>query len=117
MFNCGNCRYKISKKEETRTEDNDIDGHVIHVYVQKSKQTIRRDTFLNQCMKKRLLPFIDKYHQHGNDLLLPIAHYSKSVQERFNEKNVPFVIRKDNFPNAPQARPIESLDSTQTKSV
>ena len=34
--------------------------------------------------------------------LLPSAHYSKTVQERLNEKNVPFVIRKDNPPNVPQ---------------
>ena len=31
------------------------------------------------------------------------------MQERLNEKNVPFVIRKDNPPNAPQARPIETV--------
>ena len=31
------------------------------------------------------------------------------MQERLNEKSVPFVIRKDNPPNAPQARPIETV--------
>ena len=82
------------------------------MYVHKSKQAIRQDTYLNQCISKRLLPFIDKYHQNGNCLFWPdlaSAHYSKSVQERLNEKNVPFVIPKDNPPNAPQVRPIETV--------
>ena len=82
------------------------------MYVHKSKQAIRQDTYLNQCINKRLLPFIDKYHQNGNYLFWPdlaSAHYSKSVQERFNEQNVPFVIRKDNPPNVPQPRLIETV--------
>ena len=33
-------------------------------YVHKSKQAIRQDTYLNQCINKTLLPFIDKYHQN-----------------------------------------------------
>ena len=85
---------------------------VSDMYVHKSKQTIRQNTYLNQCINKRLLPFIDKYHQNGNYLFWPhlaSAHYSKSVQERLNEKNVPFVIRKDNPLNAPQACPIETV--------
>ena len=70
----------------------------------KSKQSIRRNMYLNQCINKRLLLFIDKYHQSGNYLFWPdlaSAHYFKSVQERLKEKNVPFVIRKDNPPNVP----------------
>ena len=31
------------------------------------------------------------------------------MQESLNEKNVPFVIRKDNPPNAPQAHPTETV--------
>ena len=85
---------------------------VSDMYVHKRKQAICQDTYLNQCINKRFLPFIDKYHQNGNYLFWPdlaSAHYSKSVQERLNEKNVPFVIRKDNPPNAPQARPIKTV--------
>ena len=85
---------------------------VSDVYVHKSKQAIHQDTDPNQCINKRLLPFIDKYHQNGNYLFWPdlaSAHYSKSVQEGLNEKNVPFVIRKDNPPDVPQARPIETV--------
>ena len=54
----------------------------------------------------------DKYHQNGNYLFwsdLPSAHYSKSIQARLNEKNVPFVIRKNNPPNVSPVRPIETV--------
>ena len=44
---------------------------VSDVYVHKNKQTIRQDTFLNQCINKRLLSFIDRYHQNGNYLFWP----------------------------------------------
>ena len=37
------------------------------------------------------------------------AYYSSVVQERLNEKSVPFVSRIDNPPNVPQARPIETV--------
>ena len=85
---------------------------VSNVYIHKSKQAIRQDTYLNECINKRLLPFIQNYHQNENFLFWPdlaSAHYSISVQERLKEKNVPFVVRKDNPPNVPQARPIETV--------
>ena len=62
---------------------------VSDVYVHKSKQAIRQNTYLEQCINKRLLPFIEKYHQDGNYLFWPdlaSSHYSKSVQDRLNEK-------------------------------
>ncbi|CAF2036103.1 unnamed protein product [Rotaria magnacalcarata] len=93
---------------------------VSDVYVHKSKQAIRQDTYLNQCINKRLLPFIEKYHQDNNYLFWPdlaSAHYSKSVQERLNEKNVLFVIREDNPPNVPQARPIETVGTLLERKV
>ena len=85
---------------------------VSDMYVHKSKQAIRQGTYLNQSINKRLLPFIDKYHQNVNYLFWPdlaSAYYSKSVQERLNEKSVPFVMRKDNSPSVLRARPIETV--------
>jgi len=77
---------------------------VSNVYVHKNKQAINQDTYLNECINKRLLPFVEKHHSNGNYLFWPdlaSAHYSKSVQGRLSEKNVLFVIRKDNPPNVP----------------
>jgi len=41
---------------------------VSNMYVHKSKQAVNEDTYLNECINKRLLPFIEKYHQNGNYL-------------------------------------------------
>ena len=45
---------------------------VSDVYVHKSKQGIRQGTYLNECINKRLLPFIDKYHSNRNYLFWQI---------------------------------------------
>ena len=103
---------KFRKKKKFEAKMGISSKGVSDVYVHKSKQGIRQGIFLNECINKRLLPFIDKYHSNRNDLFwadLASAHYSKTVQERLNEKNVPFVIRKDNPLNVPQARPIETI--------
>ena len=67
---------------------------------------------MKECINKRLLPCIAKYHSNGNYLLWPDlakAHYSNIVQQCLTEKNIPFVSRVDNLPNVPQARPIETV--------
>ena len=85
---------------------------VSNVYIHKSKQAIRQETYSNECINARLLPFIENYHRNSNYLFWPdlaSAHYSMSVRERLIEKNVPFVVRQDNPPNVPQARSIETI--------
>ena len=85
---------------------------VSDVYVHRSKLGVLQATYLKECINKRLLPFIEKYHHDGNYLFWPdlaSAHYSKIVKQRLDEKNVPFVSRQDNPPNVPQARPIETV--------
>ncbi|CAF1545563.1 unnamed protein product [Adineta ricciae] len=77
---------------------------VYNVYVHKSKQGMNQDVYLNECINKRLLPFVEKHTSNGNYLFWPdlaSAHYSKSVQACLSEKDVPFVIRKNNSPNVP----------------
>jgi hypothetical protein len=85
---------------------------VSDVYVHQGKQAVRQDTYLKQCIDKRLIPFIEKYYADGNFLFWPdlaSAHYSRVVQQRLTDKNVPFVHRQENPPNVPQARPIETV--------
>ena len=82
------------------------------IYVHKSIQAVNQETYLKECINKRLLPFIDKYHSNGTYLFWPDlakAHYSNIVQQCLTEKNIPFVSRVDNPPNIPQARPIETV--------
>lgn len=85
---------------------------VSSVYVHRGKQAVRQDTYLEQCINNRLLPFIEQYHHNTNILFWPdlaSSHYSNAVQQRLHEKNIPFVARQDNPPNVPQARPIETV--------
>ena len=82
------------------------------IYVHKSIQAVNQETYLKECINKRLLPFIAKYHSNGNYLFWPDlakAHYSNIVQQCLTEKNIPFVSRVDNPPNVPQARPVETV--------
>ena len=53
------------------------------IYVHKSIQAVNEETYLKECINKRLLPFIAKYHSNGNYLFWPDlakAHYSNIVQ-------------------------------------
>ena len=81
-----------------------------YIYVHKSIQAVNQETYMKECINKRLLPFIAKYHSNGNYLFWPDlakAHFSNIVQQHLTEKNLPFVSRVDNPPNVPQARPLE----------
>ena len=60
------------------------------IYVHKSIQVVNQETYLKECINKRLLPFIAKYHSNGNYLFWPDlakAHYSNIVQQLLQSKN------------------------------
>lgn len=73
-----------------------------------TKGTINTQIYINECLKKRLIPF-EKTHQ--NNLLfwpdLATAHYARETQEFLNSKNITFVAKDMNPSNCPQLRPIE----------
>ena len=78
----------------------------------KQKQAINEKTYLNNCIKKRLLPFITTYHNKEKVPFwsdLASNHYSKSVRHYLEENGIEFVQRDFNPQNCPQARPIETL--------
>jgi transposase len=67
--------------------------------------------YIDECLEKRLLPFIHKYHPDFNYAFWPdlaSAHYSKATQD-WMEQNVNFVAKTANPPNVPQARPVENF--------
>ena len=85
---------------------------VSNAYVHRGKQAVDQKIYPKECINRRLLPFVDKYHSNGNILFWPDlarSHYSKIVQQRLNENNIPYVSLVDNPPNVPQARPIEVI--------
>lgn len=81
-----------------------------YVHVHRSKQAVEQKTYLKECINRRLLPFVDKYHSDGNFLFwsdLASSNYSEIVQQRLNEMNIPYVSLADNPPNVSQAPSIE----------
>lgn len=88
----------------------DEKGNVSEPFV--STGTINGDVYLEECLKKRLIPFIKKYHNLENVLFWPdmaSSHYRKDVIDWLEKEGVDFVRKSENAPNVPQARPIEKF--------
>jgi len=86
----------------------DDKGHASDLFI--CEGTMNADLYLNECIKKRLIPFIKKWHSNSNVLFWPDlaqAHYAKRVTDFLDEQKINYVSKKDNPPNVPQARPIE----------
>ena len=82
------------------------DGSRSEVFV--TTGTINKEIYLNECIKKRLLPFLSKLE--APTLFWPdlaFAHNAKDTIALLNNKNVNFVSKDMNQPNVPQYRPIE----------
>ena len=72
---------------------------------------INSSIYINECLEKRLLPFIHKYHGDFNYLFWPdlaSSHYSKDSLN-WMDQYVYYVDKESNPPNVPQARPIENF--------
>lgn len=70
--------------------------------------TMKTENYLNECLKKRLLPLIRQHDTPG--LFWPdlaSCHYSKLVLNWMNVEGVHFVPKHLNPPNCPELRPIE----------
>lgn len=70
--------------------------------------TINKTIYINECLKKRLVPFVKK---HSSSTLfwpdLATSHYAGDTI-KFLERNAVQIVPKDiNPPNVPQCRPIE----------
>lgn len=82
------------------------------VFFVNSGLAINQDVYLNECIKKRLIPFICKYHQDNNYVFWPdlaSSHYAKKVIEYLDHRNINYVPKEDNPPNVPECRPIENF--------
>ena len=81
-------------------------------YFTPSGMAINQKVYLEECIIKRLMPFINKYHSDGKYLFWPdlaSAHYAKIVTSYFIEKKINYVQKWDNPPNLPECRPIENF--------
>jgi hypothetical protein len=82
------------------------------IYIHKSKLATTSDIYLNECINRRLLPFIDAHHKNNDFVFWPgeaTAHIGGVVLNRLEEKSIPIVPKKSNPLNVSQARPIETV--------
>lgn len=85
---------------------------ISRVYIHRSRNAVDATTYLNECIRKRLISFIDHYHAGDSVLFWPdlaSAHYAHKVQQFLIDHGIPYVWRAKNSPNVPQARPIETI--------
>lgn len=68
--------------------------------------------YLQECVQKRLIPFLHQHHSDGNYVFWPdlaSSHYAKSVIDHLRAENIAFVEKGDNPPAVPELRPIENF--------
>jgi hypothetical protein len=85
-------------------------GHISESYIKIG--SMKAEEYKNECLEKRLKPFIEKYHKHKDVLFWPdlaTIHYQNGVQHWMQNNGLTFVTKNDNAPNVPQARPIEKF--------
>jgi transposase len=82
------------------------------VYIHRSQTAVGTETYLNKCIRKRLIPLINQFHPNDSILFWPdlaTAHYAQKVQQCLTDHGISYVQRRENPPNVPQARPIEKI--------
>ena len=78
----------------------------------EQQQAVTQTMYLNECIKARLMPFIEKYHHKKKVLFWPDlarSHYDLKVMEYLDQNGIHFVSQQKNPQNCPQARPVETL--------
>ncbi|KAL4492613.1 hypothetical protein ABPG72_007726 [Tetrahymena utriculariae] len=81
-------------------------------YFRESGLAINQEIYLTECIKKKLVPFIKKYHSEEDYIFWPdlaSSHYAKTVIDFLQQKQICFVDKKDNPANVPECRPIEDF--------
>ena len=81
------------------------------LFRQSKSVVINSDIYIDECLNKRLLKFIHKYHRDYSYVFWPdlaSANYSIDCTTWMDE-NVNYVAKDINPPNVPQARPIENF--------
>lgn len=83
-------------------------GNVSEPYI--SSASMNAKVYLNECIIKRLIPFIDKHHSRDKVIFWPdmaTCHYATEVTRYLESEEIDFVRKEKNAPNVPQARGIE----------
>lgn len=90
------------------------------VFTCPSGLAINQDIYREECLKRRLLPFIHKHHSQDEIIFWPdlaSSHYAETVCDFMIEKKIPFVEKYENPANLPECRPIEQFWATLKRLV
>uniref|UniRef100_T2MAU0 C-myc promoter-binding protein n=1 Tax=Hydra vulgaris TaxID=6087 RepID=T2MAU0_HYDVU len=104
----------INGNDNFYTSDINLCPSSVKYYTKRNGLAINQKIYLEDCIKKRLIPFIKEHHQDSQFVFWPdlaTSHYANSVQAYLNGQNVRFVPKEDNPANVPEARPIEDFCS------
>lgn len=80
--------------------------------LRRSGLAINQKVYENECLKKRLIPFLREYHSDNNYLFWPdkaSSHYAGGPIKFLQQNNVKFMPKVLNPTNIPQCRPIEDF--------
>ena len=72
----------------------------------EEKMLVNQKVYLNECIIKRLMPFIEKHYKKHKYVFWPdlaSSHYAQLVTNWFDEHKVPFVAKKMNPACVPEA--------------
>lgn len=73
-----------------------------------TSSTLTSDVYIQECLEKRLLPFIKK---HNVPTIfwpdLASCHYSRKTMEWYRQNSIEVITKEMNPPNTPELRPIE----------
>ncbi|CAF3321807.1 unnamed protein product [Rotaria socialis] len=88
------------------------ENSVSQLFFSKQKQAVSQETYFRNCIKVRLIPFIQRFHTKEKVLFWPdlaTSHYSHTVMDHLDDNEVQMVHKEWNPQNCPQPRPIETL--------
>jgi len=81
-------------------------------YICPSGLAVNQVIYKEECLERRLIPFIETYHPQDKIIFWPdlaSSHYAESVCDFMIESNISFVEKYENPANLPECRPIEQF--------
>ncbi|CAF4392687.1 unnamed protein product [Rotaria socialis] len=85
---------------------------VSQLFFSKQKQAVNQEAYFRNCIKARLIPFIQRFHTKEKVLFWPdlaTNHYSHKVMDYLDDNEVQMVHKEWNPQNCPESRAIETL--------
>jgi hypothetical protein len=81
-------------------------------YFSESGYAVDQDTYLKECVSKRLIPNIRSNYEQGEYVFWPdkaSSHYANKVINHLRQEQIGFVEKEENPSNFPEARSIEDF--------